>query len=134
MVTFLAGGTGTPKLLAGADDVFSPAATTVVANTGDDIELGGHLVCPDLDTVLFLDGEVLDRETWWGIADDTAETHSELTRLADAAGLDSGPRYLPDDAQTEAEVLPAGAASPALRSSCTSATGTARSTSRAPRS
>ncbi|WP_336329802.1 2-phospho-L-lactate transferase [Haloarcula sp. CGMCC 1.2071] len=101
MVTFLAGGTGTPKLLAGADDVFSPAATTVVANTGDDIELGGHLVCPDLDTVLFLDGEVLDRETWWGIADDTAETHSELTRLADAAGLDGGPRYLPDDAQTE---------------------------------
>ena len=100
MVTFLAGGTGTPKLLAGADDVFSPAATTVVANTGDDIELGGHLVCPDLDTVLFLDGDVLDRETWWGIADDTAETHAELTRLADAAGLDGGPRYLPEDAQT----------------------------------
>ncbi len=25
----------------------------------------------------FLDGEVLDRETWWGIADDTAETHTE---------------------------------------------------------
>ena len=100
MVTFLAGGTGTPKLLAGADDVFSPPATTVVANTGDDIELGGHLVCPDLDTVLFLDGTVLDRETWWGIDDDTAETHAELTRLADAAGLDGGPRYLPDDAQT----------------------------------
>ena len=100
MVTFLAGGTGTPKLLAGANDVFSPAATTVVANTGDDIELGGHLVCPDLDTVLFLDGDVLDRETWWGIADDTAETHAELTRLADAAGLDGGPRYLPEDAQT----------------------------------
>ncbi|MDQ2071471.1 2-phospho-L-lactate transferase [Haloarcula sp. NS06] len=101
MVTFLAGGTGTPKLLVGADDVFSPEATTVVANTGDDIELGGHLVCPDLDTVLFLDGEVLDRETWWGIADDTAETHAELTRLADAAGLDGGPRYLSDDAQIE---------------------------------
>ncbi|GCF12896.1 2-phospho-L-lactate transferase [Haloarcula mannanilytica] len=100
MVTFLAGGTGTPKLLAGADDVFSPAATTVVANTGDDIELGGHLVCPDLDTVLFLDGGVLDRETWWGIDDDTAETHAELTRLADAAGLEAGPRYLSDDAQT----------------------------------
>ncbi|KAA9398692.1 2-phospho-L-lactate transferase [Haloarcula sp. CBA1130] len=100
MVTFLAGGTGTPKLLAGADDVFSPAATTVVANTGDDIELGGHLICPDLDTGLFLDGDVLDREMWWGIADDTAETHAELTRLADAAGLDGGPRYLPADAQT----------------------------------
>ena len=100
MVTFLAGGTGTPKLLAGADDVFAPAETTVVANTGDDVELGGHLVCPDLDTVLFLAGDVLDRETWWGIADDTAETHDELLRLADAADLPSGPQYLPEDRQT----------------------------------
>jgi len=100
MVTFLAGGTGTPKLLAGSDAVFDPAETTVVANTGDDVELGGHLVCPDVDTVLFLEGGVIDRETWWGIADDTAETHDELHRLADAAGLDDGPRYLPDDRQT----------------------------------
>ena len=100
MVTFLSGGTGTPKLLAGADAVFDPAETTVVANTGDDIELGGHLVCPDVDTVLFLDGDVLDRETWWGIDGDTAATHDELRRLADAAGLDSGPRYLSKSEQT----------------------------------
>ncbi|WP_254830797.1 2-phospho-L-lactate transferase [Haloglomus salinum] len=100
MVTFLAGGTGTPKLLAGADAVFDPAATTVVANTGDDVELGGHLVCPDLDTVLFLEGGVLDRERWWGIEDDTTATHDRLRELADAAGLGPGPRYLPDDRQT----------------------------------
>jgi LPPG:FO 2-phospho-L-lactate transferase len=95
MVTFLSGGTGTPKLL---EAVQSDA--TVVANTGDDVELGGHLVCPDLDTVLFQGGGVLDRETWWGIAGDTTATHEELRRLADAAGLDGGPRYLPDEAQT----------------------------------
>jgi LPPG:FO 2-phospho-L-lactate transferase len=100
MVTFLAGGTGTPKLLAGADAVFSPTETTVVANTGDDVELGGHLVCPDLDTVLFLGGGELDRETWWGIADDTAGTHDELHRLAEAADLQTGPQYLPEAAQT----------------------------------
>ncbi|QLD91029.1 2-phospho-L-lactate transferase [Natronomonas salina] len=100
MVTFLAGGTGTPKLLRGADDVFDPAETPVVCNTGDDVELGGVLVCPDVDTTLFAEGDVLDRETWWGIADDTTETHEELHRLADAAGLDSGPRYLPNEAQT----------------------------------
>jgi LPPG:FO 2-phospho-L-lactate transferase len=100
MVTFLAGGTGTPKLLDGADRVFDPAETTVVANTGDDVELGGHLVCPDLDTVLFHGGGVLDTETWWGIEGDTTATHEELHQLADAAGLDPGPRYLADDAQT----------------------------------
>jgi len=100
MVTFLSGGTGTPKLLAGADSVFPPAETTVVANTGDDVELGGLLVCPDVDTVLFLGGDVLDRTTWWGIEGDTAETHDELLRLAEAAGLDAGPRYLSPAAQT----------------------------------
>jgi LPPG:FO 2-phospho-L-lactate transferase len=101
MVTFLSGGTGTPKLLAGADTVFDPGETTVVANTGDDIELGGFLVCPDLDTVLFLGGGMLDRETWWGIDGDTAETHEELHEIADAAGIESGPRYLASEVQTE---------------------------------
>ncbi|MFB6081046.1 MAG: 2-phospho-L-lactate transferase [Haloferacaceae archaeon] len=101
MVTFLAGGTGTPKLLSGARRLLDPDGVTVVGNTGDDVELGGLLVCPDLDTVLFDGGGVLDRETWWGIAGDTTATHEELHRLADAAGLDSGPRYLPPERQTE---------------------------------
>jgi LPPG:FO 2-phospho-L-lactate transferase len=105
MVTFLAGGTGTPKLLAGADPVFDPAETTVIGNTGDDIELGGHLVCPDLDTVLFLEGGVLDRERWWGIDGDTTVTHERLQGLAAEAGLDGGPRYLPKDAQTAGREL-----------------------------
>ncbi|RLM67915.1 2-phospho-L-lactate transferase [Halorubrum sp. Atlit-8R] len=100
MVTFLAGGTGTPKLLDGAARVWEPAETAVVANTGDDVELGGHLVCPDVDTVLFAGGGVLDRETWWGIDGDTTATHEELGRLAEAAGLEAGPRYLDADAQT----------------------------------
>ncbi|GAB3418505.1 2-phospho-L-lactate transferase [Haloparvum alkalitolerans] len=100
MVTFLAGGTGTPKLLDGATRLWDPADVTVVGNTGDDVELGGHLVCPDVDTVLFHGGGVLDRETWWGIADDTTATHDELRRIADAAGLADGPRYLADEAQT----------------------------------
>jgi LPPG:FO 2-phospho-L-lactate transferase len=105
MVTFLSGGTGTPKLLAGADAVFDPGETTVVANTGDDVALGGHLVCPDLDTVLFLDGGELDTETWWGIEGDTAATHTELQDIADAAGFDAGPRYLSEDRQTEGRRL-----------------------------
>ncbi|ELZ44014.1 LPPG:FO 2-phospho-L-lactate transferase [Halorubrum coriense DSM 10284] len=105
MVTFLAGGTGTPKLLDGAARVFEPSETAVVANTGDDVEIGGHLVCPDVDTVLFAGGDVLDRETWWGIDGDTTATHEELSRLAAAAGDAIGgepgaPRYLADDAQT----------------------------------
>ena len=101
MVSFLAGGTGTPKLLDGAAEAFDPTDATVVGNTGDDVELGGTLVCPDLDAVLFHGGGELDRETWWGIAGDTHETDDELGRLREAAGLEPGPRYLPDERQTE---------------------------------
>jgi LPPG:FO 2-phospho-L-lactate transferase len=100
MVTFLAGGTGTPKLLDGSSETFDPSETTVVANTGDDVELGGHLVCPDVDTVLFHGGGVLDTDRWWGIEGDTTATDGELHRLAEAAGLDPGPRYLSAEAQT----------------------------------
>jgi len=100
MVSFLSGGTGTPKLLDGADPVFPSSETTVVANTGDDIELGGFLVCPDLDTVLFLGAGELDRHTWWGIEGDSARTHEKLSHLAEAAGIEPGPRYLREQAQT----------------------------------
>ncbi|APX96068.1 2-phospho-L-lactate transferase [Natronorubrum daqingense] len=100
MVTFLSGGTGTPKVLDGAGVVFSPEETTVVANTGDDIELGGLFVSPDVDTLLFQGGGVLDRETWWGIDGDTHRTNTALADIADAAGLPGGPQYLPEEKQT----------------------------------
>ncbi|ELZ21404.1 2-phospho-L-lactate transferase CofD family protein, partial [Natrinema limicola] len=100
MVTFLSGGTGTPKLLDGAAVAFSPEETTVIANTGDDIELGGLFVSPDVDTLLFQGGGVLDRETWWGIEDDTHRTNAALADIASAAGLPEGPQYLPEEKQT----------------------------------
>ncbi|MFQ3295621.1 MAG: LPPG:FO 2-phospho-L-lactate transferase [Halobacteriales archaeon] len=101
MVTFLSGGTGTPKLLDGASATYSPEETTVVVNTGDDIELGGLMVCPDVDTFLYQGGEVLDRERWWGIKGDSTRTHNALSDIAEAADLDSGPQYLPDEYQTQ---------------------------------
>jgi LPPG:FO 2-phospho-L-lactate transferase len=99
-LTLLAGGTGTPKLLPGVRRLRDPSGVAVVGNTGDDVEIGGLLVCPDLDTVLFEGGGVLDRERWWGVAGDTTATHDRLHDLADAAGLADGPRYLPAEAQT----------------------------------
>ncbi len=105
MTTFLAGGTGTPKLLDGATRVWDPSEITVIGNTGDDVELGGVFVCPDIDTVLFDRGGVLDRDRWWGIEGDSTETHQELQRLAGDVGVEGGPRYLSDDAQTAGRAL-----------------------------
>ena len=105
MTTFLAGGTGTPKLLWGSNEVFDPAETTVIANTGDDVFVGGSCVCPDLDTVLYSQADELDRERWWGVADDSTETHDELLARSAAAGFEAGPRYLPPEKQTDGRDL-----------------------------
>lgn len=83
MITFLSGGTGTPKLLDGARDVLNESEISVVVNTGDDIEIAGNLVCPDIDTVLYTLAELIDREKWWGIEDDTTETHEALVEFED---------------------------------------------------
>ncbi|WIV66131.1 2-phospho-L-lactate transferase [Natrialbaceae archaeon AArc-T1-2] len=107
MVTFLSGGTGTPKLLDGAGAAFSPDEITVIANTGDDVELGGLFVSPDVDTLLFQAGGVLDRDQWWGIDGDTHRTHDALHDIAEAATLPDGPQYLPEEYQTEGRELAA---------------------------
>lgn len=105
MITFLAGGTGTPKLLEGATRIWDPTEITVIGNTGDDVELGGVFVCPDIDTVLFDRGGVLDRDRWWGIEGDTTETHGEIHSLTGDVGVEVGPRYLSDEAQTAGREL-----------------------------
>lgn len=100
MVTFLAGGTGTPKLLWGAASIFPPTETTVIGNTGDDVVLGDIHVSPDLDTVIFSQADVLDRDRWWGIADDPTTTTDRIDDLARAVGIETEPAYLPDAQQT----------------------------------
>ena len=100
MPTVLAGGTGTPKLLWGSDPVFPPDTVTVVANTGDDVEVGGLLVCPDVDSVLYGQSDRLDRDRWWGQAADSTRTHDELAALAAELERGEEPRYLPAAAQT----------------------------------
>ena len=102
MVTFLAGGTGTPKLLWGADTAFDLETATVIANTGDDVILGGLYVSPDVDSVLFERAGLLDRETWWGLADDQTTTTDELARLVDRIDVDPTPRRREPDPATPA--------------------------------
>ncbi len=76
-VTFLSGGTGTPKLLDGARQEVDEF--TVVCNTGDDVVISGNLVAPDVDSVLYTLAGEIDRTTWWGREDDSFHTHEALT-------------------------------------------------------
>jgi LPPG:FO 2-phospho-L-lactate transferase len=69
-VVVLAGGTGGAKLARGMLDVVGADDLTVIANTGDDIEIYGAYVSPDPDLVTFWLADRID-ERGWGIAGDT---------------------------------------------------------------
>jgi len=81
MITFLSGGTGTPKLLRGVQRLVNRHEISVVVNTAEDIWISGNHISPDLDTVMYLFAGILNTDTWWGIRNDTFTTHEETTRL-----------------------------------------------------
>ena len=81
MITFLSGGTGTPKLLRGMRELLDERDIAVVVNTAEDMWLSGNHLSPDVDTVMYLFAELLDTNKWWGIRDDTYITHDLLARL-----------------------------------------------------
>ncbi|HOI14067.1 MAG TPA: 2-phospho-L-lactate transferase [Methanoculleus sp.] len=81
MITFLSGGTGTPKLLRGMRELLDDRDITVVVNTAEDTWLSGNHLSPDIDTVMYLFAGILDTNRWWGIKSDSYVTHDLLARL-----------------------------------------------------
>jgi LPPG:FO 2-phospho-L-lactate transferase len=80
-VVLLAGGTGGAKLADGFARVLERGALTVVVNVGDDFELWGLQICPDLDSVTYALGGLTDPERGWGVRDDTWTALGMLGRL-----------------------------------------------------
>ena len=69
MITILAGGTGSVKLVRGVASL-SPDVN-VISNVGDNYWLYGMYVCPDIDTIIYGLADLLDYERGWGIKKDT---------------------------------------------------------------
>jgi LPPG:FO 2-phospho-L-lactate transferase len=90
-VVALAGGIGAGKFLRGLVRVVPPRDVTVVVNTGDDIELHGLHISPDIDSVVYWLGAAMDRERGWGRRDETFRATEELRRFgADGAWFGLG--------------------------------------------
>jgi LPPG:FO 2-phospho-L-lactate transferase len=77
-VVALAGGVGAGKFLRGLGRVMPEEDVTVIVNTGDDIEVHGLHVSPDLDSVTYWLGGVADAERGWGRAGETFRATEEL--------------------------------------------------------
>ena len=90
----LAGGTGAAKLLRGLDALLERGAMTVVGNTGDDAKIWGLHVSPDLDTVCYTLGGLLDEERGWGLRDESFRTLGEMVRFGEPTWFNLGDRDL----------------------------------------
>ncbi len=67
----LSGGVGGARFVRGLVDVAEPRAVTVVGNVGDDVEVLGMHVSPDLDSILYALAGLNDEVRGWGRADET---------------------------------------------------------------
>jgi LPPG:FO 2-phospho-L-lactate transferase len=82
-VVVLAGGTGGAALAAGIQTAAPDVGLTVIANTADDDEFWGLLVCPDIDAVIYRLAGVFNDAAGYGLKDDTFEVLSALGRLSE---------------------------------------------------
>jgi len=103
-IVALAGGVGGAKLALGlyhhlqTTQISKPAAErkikelTIIGNTGDDLELFGVRICPDLDTLLYTLAEMANPVTGWGIEGDTFATFEMLKRYGEECWFQLGDR------------------------------------------
>ena len=70
-VVLLSGGGGGARFARGLDDALEPGELTVIGNVGDDVEILGLHVSPDLDSLLYTLAGLIDHERGWGRAGET---------------------------------------------------------------
>ena len=70
-VVLLSGGVGGARFARGLADVLEPGELTVIGNVGDDVEVLGLHVSPDLDSLLYALAGLHDEERGWGRAGET---------------------------------------------------------------
>ena len=84
-VVLLSGGGGGARFARGLAAVLDAGELTVIGNVGDDLEILGLHVSPDLDSLLYTLGGLIDAERGWGRAD---ESWNALESAATWGGAD----------------------------------------------
>jgi LPPG:FO 2-phospho-L-lactate transferase len=93
-IAVLAGGVGGARFVQALTEVVRPSDMTVIANVGDDLEVHGLHVSPDLDTLLYTLAGLGDEERGWGRADETWNARDTIERLGGETWFQVGDRDL----------------------------------------
>jgi len=94
MITALAGGVGAARFLQGLVKLIPQENLKVIVNTGDDIELYGLHISPDLDIVMYTLAGIVDEEKGWGVKGDTFHCLEMLQRYGYETWFGLGDRDL----------------------------------------
>jgi LPPG:FO 2-phospho-L-lactate transferase len=89
-VVAFTGGTGGTKLVQGLQRVIAPEDLTVIVNTGDDVEMWGLHVSPDVDSVLYGMAGLLSVDRGWGVNDDSFRCLERMKQLGETAWFSLG--------------------------------------------
>jgi LPPG:FO 2-phospho-L-lactate transferase len=81
MITALGGGVGAARFLTGLLKIVKDDDVSVIVNTGDDIEMFGLHISPDIDIVAYTLAGIVDEEKGWGIEGDTFQALEMLKKL-----------------------------------------------------
>lgn len=91
-VAVLSGGVGGSRFLLGLSQVVAPSEISVIGNVGDDLEIFGLHVSPDLDTITYSLAGRVDAERGWGRSDETWQALDTVKELSGEAWFRLGDR------------------------------------------
>jgi LPPG:FO 2-phospho-L-lactate transferase len=94
LIVALAGGIGAARFLQGLVRVVPEEEVTVIVNTGDDIELYGLHISPDLDIIMYTLAGIVNEETGWGIRGDTFHSLETLQKYGQETWFKLGDKDL----------------------------------------
>ena len=90
----LAGGIGAAKLIEGLVNIVEPELLKIIVNTGDDIELFGLKICPDLDIITYTLANLVDKEKGWGFIEESFNCLNILKKFYDTGWFNIGDKDL----------------------------------------
>jgi len=93
-IVVLSGGVGGARFVRGVVEVVGPEDVTVVGNVGDDVEVLGMHVSPDLDSILYALAGLNDEERGWGRSGETWQALETVSSLGGEAWFRLGDRDL----------------------------------------
>jgi LPPG:FO 2-phospho-L-lactate transferase len=90
MITALAGGVGAARFLTGLVELVNQEDLSIIVNTGDDIELFGLHISPDVDIITYTLAGIVDEKKGWGIRGDTFHCLEALRKFNDETWFNLG--------------------------------------------